>query len=159
VDLLAKIRSGRKELVADIREYARSQKEDWRRVPWLALQADGRGGYSDTYQYAYRYGFWLVGSSNTSPAVDCATGELVGLTVGCATLSLSDWNVVGLSGDLDKLNAAKIVRDLERCARRKARAPDGKRDLDERARWREELARELKLSPLYVRHPKAPVAE
>lgn len=161
VDLLEKIRSDRRELVISVRAYVRAQKEDWRRVPWLALQADGRNGvYSAKYQYAYLYGFWLTGDSNASPAIDCATGELVGLTtLGCATLSLSDWNVVGLSGALEKLDASKVLRYLEQDARGGAVPRSRQEKLDERPGWREELIRELKLSPLYVRHPKAPVAE
>ena len=159
-DLLGKIRSGRRELVIDIRRYARSQKEEWRRVPWLALQADGWDGvYSARYQYAYIHGFWLTGDSNASPAIDCATGELVGLTLGCATMSLSDWNVVGLSGALDKLDAARVLRHLEQDARRGVRARDGRERLDERPGWREKLIAELKLDPLYVRRPKAAAIE
>jgi hypothetical protein len=159
-DLLGKIRSDRKELVAGVRAYVRAQKEEWRRVPWLALHADGWDGvYSARYQYAYLHGFWLTGDSNASPAIDCATGELVGLTVGCATLSLSDWNIVGLSGALDKLDAARALRHLEQDARRGIRPRDGREKLDERPGWREKLIMELKLDPLYVRHPRPAVTE
>ena len=156
VDLLEKIRSDRKELVISIRKYVRSQREDWRRVPWLALQADGRRGiYPYKYEYAYRHGFWLTGDSNASPAIDCATGELVGLAIGCATLSLSDWNVAGLIATLERLDAARIIRRLEQ----EGRSRGGREKLDQRAGWREKLIRELSLSPLYVRHPKPPVGE
>ena len=123
-------------------------------------EADGWDGvYSARYQYAYIHGFWLTGDSNASPAIDCATGELVGLTLGCATMSLSDWNVVGLSGALDKLDAARVLRHLEQDARRGVRARDGRERLDERPGWREKLIAELKLDPLYVRRPKAAAIE
>ena len=150
MDLLEKIRSDRKELVISIRKYVRSQREDWRRVPWLALHADGRDGvYSPRNQCAYLRGCWLTGDSTASPAIDCATGELVGLVIKGATLSLSDWNVVGLSGALDKLDASRIIRKLEQEARSGIRSVGA----------REKLIREFNLSPLYVRHPRPPAGE
>ena len=74
-------------------------------------------------------------------------------------MSLSDWNVVGLSGALDKLDAARVLRHLEQDARRGVRARDGRERLDERPGWREKLIAELKLDPLYVRRPKAAAIE
>ena len=50
-------------LIKEIRKYSESQKDLWRRVPLLALEADGRTTYSTKYNRAYTMGFWPLESS------------------------------------------------------------------------------------------------
>lgn len=61
-------------------EFSHSQKKFWKKLPYLALMADGRSGYNDNNVICYRYGFWRVGyqpgKSNYSYRVDCATGDI-----------------------------------------------------------------------------------
>ncbi len=77
------IKNKRSELIQLIRDYAKSQKDLWQQVPYLALQADGRGGFSDAYGACYHEGYWTIFSSQMhsiggySVIVDCETGELV----------------------------------------------------------------------------------
>ncbi len=73
--------TGAEKIVEFVRDYSRSQKEFWQRIPLLALEADGRDGFYDNYYRAYRQGFWALQSSVSrgyySVYVDLSTGELV----------------------------------------------------------------------------------
>jgi hypothetical protein len=65
-------------LVADLKVYVQAQKETWQKVPWLALEADGRTGYSDGV--VWREGKLRIpfGSEcNYIAYIDLATGELM----------------------------------------------------------------------------------
>jgi len=76
-----------------VREFVKSQVGVWQELPMLALQADGKHGYSNELQNIYRYGLVRVGSGKhfaDNPEqrpmalygvyVDCATGNLLRLT-------------------------------------------------------------------------------
>jgi hypothetical protein len=141
-----------KKLADTVRRYVRAQLKDWRRIPWLALEADGRGGYSDSYRKAYFYGLWpiLSGQGGGTLFVDCATGEIV-RNVGKPA---PDEEVLGYARS--NLDAKKIIAYLE------DRAANGdpdhmtKKELDERARWRADIAKECGLKPVCApkgRHP------
>ena len=75
------IEKKRNEHIQLIRDYARSQKDLWQKLPYLDLQATGRGGFGDSP--CYREGYWIIQSSQMhsiggySVIVDCETGELV----------------------------------------------------------------------------------
>lgn len=64
-----------------IRQYSRSQRETWRKVPYLALLADGRGNFNELYSLAYQEGYWALCSSNVygdyQAAVKLYTGEII----------------------------------------------------------------------------------
>jgi hypothetical protein len=148
MDLKASIHQDRKKLISDIRKYVRSQKEEWCRVPWLALQADGRIGYSGHYQSAYTYGFWGVQFDGTGPFIDCATGELVS---NFQSSPLYNEGVLTLANDLDALTAAKVIRDLQHAASEKIPSWSNQKEFDERAEWRKKLIHQLELQRLYSR--------
>ncbi|OGF28083.1 hypothetical protein A2303_00780 [Candidatus Falkowbacteria bacterium RIFOXYB2_FULL_47_14] len=105
-----KLKEAEKEVEGGIRDYCRAQKGLWQRIPWLALMADGRGGFSPTKGRAYREGYWMIFSSGRANGpfctveVDCENGELD------ARLN-SD--IVKLIDHLDELNAAKIIAELK----------------------------------------------
>jgi hypothetical protein len=149
------ILKARKQITKDIRTYVRSQKEEWRRVPWLALQADGRGGYSEHYQYAYSYGLWFVHRMGTRPVIDCATGEL---TTPYESSPLSDDEVFELGNHLDDLTATLVTRRLHLAASNKIPSWSNQEEFDARAKWRTELAERYKLERLYSREKKARAA-
>ncbi len=135
----------RKKLAVKIREYVRLQLKSWQRVPWLALQADGRGGYSDDYGKAYKYGLWpiLCGKGGGTFFIDCMTGEIVH-NVGEVA---SDDGVISYSVDLDLLDAAKIIARLEKQMRDGDPGHFTKSELDKRASWRESLIKVHDLHP------------
>ena len=74
MNLEERVEKNVKEIVKDIREYFRNQKDDWQKLPWLALQANGRGGYSSGYSQMYEYGLMII---NEGVFVDLESGELV----------------------------------------------------------------------------------
>lgn len=140
-------------LVADIRAYAREQVALWRRLPYLALEADGRNGFSDNYSRAYRQGVWAVESSVKSGSytvyVDLATGELIDPFAFHANGTISpvgDAAVLALAVSLSELDARDIVEQL------KQRSKEPVASYYEPAvqkRWREDTRRECKLTPIY----------
>lgn len=69
-----------REQAAAIRDWCKQNVALWQQVPYLALRADGRSGWSDNYSRAYHWGLWtlsIVQYGYYSFFVDCATGEVV----------------------------------------------------------------------------------
>lgn len=73
-------------LARTLKEEVSGQVKLWQKVPYLALQADGRSSWSPFYSDAYRFGLWrpayqLPGISEAKvaeyPSIDCATGRFV----------------------------------------------------------------------------------
>jgi hypothetical protein len=131
------IEEQRAALIAAVREYCRQQTPHWQRVPHLALEADGRTGYSEAYSRAYSQGYWALAASLERGYyrvyVDLATGELVN---SFSHEPASDECVVLLLRDVQSLDAGLLVRALE---------ADGETDVcsvydrDEQAAWREKM--------------------
>jgi hypothetical protein len=144
MDRLAMIHATRKQLIADIREYVRSQKEEWQIVPWLAIQADGRTGWSGQAELACA-GLWQVATARTGPCVfiDCKTGELVRLVRSTHNrrVPLEDKLVLELvAPHLDKLTAVEIVCRLQNEAAKKRPSYYSVNNWEDNARRREEMA-------------------
>jgi hypothetical protein len=56
-------------------DYSVTKVAFWRKLPYMALMADGRGGYSDTYRDCYTRGIWAaVAKGPDYVAIDCTTG-------------------------------------------------------------------------------------
>jgi len=76
--IAAEIKEKQHKLANELRRYCREQKDLWKTVPYLALMADGRGGYSGRLGSACRSGYWPLGRCEwLGVAVDLLTGELV----------------------------------------------------------------------------------
>ena len=106
-------------LVLDIRKYVSTQKEFWQRVPWLALQADGRTGFNQQYSLAYERGFWVVGGIPPLPIsgayVDLASGDLVqphNAFVEYSLVPAMSGCVIHLAKNLNELDARNLLQEL-----------------------------------------------
>lgn len=66
------------EYVEGLREYSRSQVELWKKIPWLALQAEGISGFSDERASRYGTGYLrlLVEGGSYRIFLDLDTGEI-----------------------------------------------------------------------------------
>lgn len=159
-------------VIEDIRNYSRSQKEIWQRIPRLALEAEGRGLGSNNFSRAYLHGVWALSNKECDrypvAYIDLATGELVdtyidGYTSYCGHIKglgipdipkeieirpANDKVVLNLVFRLDDLNAKKIVTGLKRIARLASPDPTQK-DIFEA--WRTELREKFHLPEFYVR--------
>lgn len=101
-----------------LRQFCREQKSLWQQVPWMALQADGRTGWSESYARAYKSGYWTIDRVRVHSYyvgfVDLATGELVGIGPG---KSLS--TATPLSGDfvlqvtIKDIDAAHVIGEIQ----------------------------------------------
>ena len=142
-----------KELAEKIREISKSQKELWQLVPNLCLEANGRGGYSDHYQWAYTSGYWALGSSNDGYmyqlAIDLITGDIVRLSDD-APLASDEEIVKTLAINFYELDASGIVEGLKKDILK------GEKDNNKEVKkWRESTRKKLKIEKVYKSRPKA----
>ena len=63
-----------KNVVDFVKEYSRSQKSLWQKVPWLANQANGRTGFSDDFRLTATEGMWTL---NNNLCVDLEDGDIL----------------------------------------------------------------------------------
>ncbi|MFH0891426.1 MAG: hypothetical protein V1867_01460 [Candidatus Falkowbacteria bacterium] len=137
--LRKKSKETEKELERGIRDYCRVQKDLWQKIPWLALMADGRGGFSPIKGRAYRDGYWMIFSSGRANGpfctveVDCENGEL--------DASLNS-DIAKLIDHLDELDAAKIIAQLKIETLKPEHVPGD---------WRDKIIKGYGLKPVYRR--------
>jgi len=142
-----------KEQAKLIRDYVKSQLKLWQKIPYLAVQAQGRerqkgfGGFSDNYNLAYEHGLWRLGAGNLF--VDCENAELV---FDQPENIINDETVVGI--DLSNFNAKYITDSLFeesklKSSEAKCFTPFGRSApiYETPEAWREEMERK------YDRHP------
>ena len=150
--MLNEIEAARKELAEKLREYVRSQKEEWRRVPYLALKAV-TGGFDD-YTIVYRKLLWPlepVSYGLNIYFVDCAEGSLVRESLN----PLSDAEVAIVASNLAQFDASRVLHRL--AVEAVVDIPPERRSEEQqlvilsRYRTMEKLRKDLKLEPLCVR--------
>ncbi len=116
-ELLASVAS----VISEVRMWCESQVELWQQIPNLALEADGRNGYSANRSYCYNYGFWRIWENSPRGgyllcSVDCETGKLaydIDSYKQGSLIIADDKSVVPLLTRLDEIDAAKIIATLE----------------------------------------------
>jgi hypothetical protein len=74
-ELLIKAVKMDSKIAAAAREYYMSQAEVWKKIPYEALMADGRGGFSPLFNTAYTMGYWDTYSYGIY--IDLADGRLI----------------------------------------------------------------------------------
>lgn len=146
-----------KELDELIRTYTRSAKELWRLVPYLALQADGRSGYSSQYATAYQRGLWIIEHSldrfsSYTVAVDCATGELVSIPNARERAHKED--VLRCASRLHELDAPAIVLKLQKAGRSPYSSCYDEREIK---LWRLRIQEEYDLREVFIRKGEMPI--
>ncbi len=97
-------------LVKSVRAYTESQKRLWQQVPWLAIEAMGRGGWRDNDHLAY-YGLWQIAWNHGvhSLCIECSTGQLY---QGLHPATNKEIIVASLSG-LGHLDAQQVITRLK----------------------------------------------
>lgn len=131
-----KVKGGMHQVAEEIRRYSREQCGRWRRVPALALEADGRQGYSDQYRMAYSHGFWGIGGMY----VDLLSGELVCFRGFGESVPnpADDATVIALADNLAVLDAKALITRLNV----ESRKPTLERyDRKQQAEWRAKIRR------------------
>jgi hypothetical protein len=113
---IEEITSQRDSLLEALRQYSRDQAELWSQIPYLALMAQGRTGFSDNYYRAMHIGAWPVQQLHGSYTVyvDLATGDLVS-TLDPSKLARDD-QIVGILTDLEQLDAEALADSMRRDA-------------------------------------------
>jgi hypothetical protein len=117
---LSDFKAAKKKAESDIREYFRSQKELWRLVPNLALEANFHGGWSPFLDHAYREGY-LFTFEHYGIYIDLETGELVDRDTVCGShdpdepCEIDDAYIGTLAYDIGKgyCDAEKIISELK----------------------------------------------
>ncbi len=146
---IAELEQRAKELVASIREWCRSQKELWRQVPNLALEANGRQGFCRYYERAYESGYWAIQISrvddNYTVYVDLATGELVDPYY--QKELAKDVAILRCALNLQEFDAANLIKEL----RSKVDFPERRNLCRLNREWRARLRREYGIERFYRR--------
>lgn len=111
-----KIQKQINKIAEEVRKYSISQKAEWQKIPWLALQVDGRGGYSTGYSIAYEIGVWEI--ANSGIFVNLENGDLVSILCypksNCECTKVGDYSILKIVGCFsEELNAKKIISRLE----------------------------------------------
>lgn len=144
-----------KALVDKIRQYSRSQKELWQRIPLLALEADGRTGFSVKYAGVWRQGYWSLESSDEPMngyrvSVDLDDGELIDpffLSINKKRPAL-EGKIIQMGFSITELDASSIINLLKQ----EALEPYEKNFKPEvQDAWREKVRRELQLEEVFTR--------
>lgn len=134
--LSKEVRDAVRQLAQKTRKASRQQRVLWQQVPYLALQADGRTGYSDQYSRAYHQGYWAVESSVRGGSytiyVDLETGELVNAYDPRRTAR--DEDILNIFPNLHQLDAARVVKELKAGARKPIGSYYNSKDKKERER-------------------------
>lgn len=142
----------RKGIAEEIRKAVAIQKDLWQKIPWLALEADGRIGFSSKYACAYERGYLQLEASKINGRyrvyLDLDTGELFdAFFIACGINVLaSDENVVNLLRNGYELNATETIKNLEQEAKKLQilflKNPKG---------WREEKRRKFGIEKIFTR--------
>ena len=148
--LFKKLSASTKDLVNSIRELSKSQKDTWQQVPFLALQADGRTGFSDQYSRAYCQGYWAVASTVRSGSysvyVDLETGELV--SAFDPRKQARDEDILMIAPNLNQIDAVSLVIEL---AKDPERPVGSYYNAQKQEKWRQETLKEYNLRPAEYR--------
>ena len=149
---MSTINEQKNELISALRARSRAQTALWQKIPYLALQANGIGGFSDSLAVAYCSGYWRLEPSTAnfygrySVFVDLATGELV--KAADPSQPAADDDVLLLANDPECLDAQAIIDRLIREAKGTTTAS---LSLAELKVWRQEQIAELGLKKIYTR--------
>ena len=142
-----------KSIVQKINEYSVSQKVFWQRIPYLALEADGRTGFDENLNRAYSEGRWVIEGSSQHGyyriMVDLATGKLVNpfKPIDSAPKDV----ILGISSYLDQLDAKAIVERLETKSRKPCGSYYSEKEHEITDRRREQLRESLGLERIFTR--------
>lgn len=106
---LEKIQKKSMALVKSIRDYASEQREQWQKIPWLALQAEGKEGYDGDYRFCWEYGILKL---KDHLYVNLAGGEILFVDKGRIDFP-SDSCILSLFPFSNILNADSHIEYLE----------------------------------------------
>lgn len=144
--LFEKLETATKELIDTVRKLSIEQKDTWQKVPYLALQADGRTGYSDQYSRAYHQGYWAIEASVRNGSyriyVDLETGELV--SAFDPRKKARDEDVLLIASNLGQIDAAWLIEKLHS---RSLESVGSYYNATKQERWRQETLKEYDLKP------------
>lgn len=150
---LSNVVNARQELVQSISAYVESQLDTWRKVPWLALRADGRHGGMGFYSTAYMSGMWELHTPEKGlhrTFVDCGAGTLWHL--GDRTYRpLIDCKYMLLANYLEHLDATSLVESLKQDILNPLSSYISEEQAASREQERVRIQRERNLTEVYER--------
>ena len=132
-------------MARDIRSVSTLQKETWRLVPNLALEADGRSGYLGDYSMAYHHGYWRLRYGPTGAWVDLETGKIVD-PFRDPNKWVSDHVLLKIS--LESLDAEGLVKKLRVAGKESTWKGYSTK---KQAQWRDEIRKNFGVDEVYTR--------
>lgn len=152
-----------------IRYVSCAQKDFWRKIPHLALEADGITGFSDQLATAYSAGYWKLPSSvrngKYTAAVDLDSGKILDADSIFGTTYdtfhgevhippdklerlASDADVIQLAFHMNELNADKIANSLRNQARQ---SYPSYYKAHKQIEWRNKMRELYNVKPIFTR--------
>lgn len=151
----AKLQEKADALIKEIRQYSESQKELWQKVPYLALQAEGRGKHKGEFVFGNLYynGYMHLGCTwgeySHYASVDLETGIIVRNNYKNGP---ADDGLVGkLAGHIDEIDASIVLRHFEELASQPYDKSMCIADIDEIEEKKNVIIQKLNLKKIYER--------
>lgn len=139
---VADLEKQREEYTAAIQAFSKRQKELWQQVPYLALQADGRSGFSGQYATAYMTGFWVISGRDSNPyRVNCVTGAICYWSDTAPEVDPVNTGLLQVSIDLIDVN--RIIDELKKTAAREYASYQNAETVDA---WRKDIIEKYKVT-------------
>ncbi len=140
------------EILERLTQQILSQAELWKKVPFLALEANGRSGYSDDWNVAYQHGYWAlrdIRTKQTLAYIDCENGKLRAAnecTIENTTPSKRDLLII--LADLKMADAEAVVENLQQ---QSTRPHSSGYDPDQQEEWRKSQREKYGVEETYRR--------
>lgn len=129
-----------------LKQFSRSQKEYWQKIPYLLLQIDGRSGYSGISAHAYTNGLLSI---RDILYIDLESGELVNRYT--PYLPADTNNILQLS--LKDLDAKAMIADYHKILSEQEKEWPAAYSIKQRVEWRKDLAERCGLNPNTYKKP------
>ncbi|MBX4210610.1 hypothetical protein KW783_01410 [Candidatus Parcubacteria bacterium] len=141
-----------KTLLVLVQEYCRSQVDLWRKIPWLALEADGRDGHNDIFSWAWAYGYWpihVVGDARSGYTIfmDLSTGKMV--NAHDQTRSPDEISLLIILSALENIDAMRITTMLTQEGKKSVKKYMG--SSKDKRKWRKEMQKKYNVRTIFVR--------
>lgn len=157
----AKLQEKADALIKEIRQYSESQKELWQKLPYLALQAEGRGEQKGEFVFGHIYyrGYKNLsctwGEYSHYASIDLETGIIVktgNIILNHYRYEPADNGLVGkLAGHIDEIDASAALRHFEELASQPYDKSICIVGIDKIEEKKNAIIQELNLKKIYVR--------
>lgn len=151
---ISSLESSTNKLLGKLNQFTQSQKKLWQKIPWLALEADGRcdEDYPKGIATAYQSGYWRIDIDRCHTFIDLATGELVCLGGKEMRYPPGKEKLLMILAHPEKVDAGEIIAILKKAPRPLHSSKAHEKPLINE--WREKTRIKYNVKKIFVREKK-----